>query len=181
MHDVHHHNGPTSVRSELESCPTCGQTLPNGSEGRRIRAKLDAEQRARERQWETDRVRIAATARSEALTEAAVSNQQRFDILLKENARLKEDMQTTVDEQVKERVADREAKFDVERAIHRQVVDKLKTEVAKFARIGEQHSPQRLGEMTELEIFNGLKKARRRTTSSVSPRAFRAPISPRRS
>jgi hypothetical protein len=54
----------------------------------------------------------------------------------------------------------REAKFNVERALHSQEVTRLKAEVAKFGRIGDQRSSQRLGEMTEMEIFNGLKNAR---------------------
>jgi hypothetical protein len=69
-------------------------------------------------------------------------------------------MQTTVDEQVNRLIADREAKFNVERALHSREVTKLKAEVAKFGRIGDPRSSQRLGEMTELEIFNGLKNAR---------------------
>jgi hypothetical protein len=150
MFDIHPHNGHGSVPSE--NCPLCGQLLPNGAEVARIRAKLDADERARQRQWEAEKLQIAAAA------QAAI--QQRFTILLNENAQLKEDMQMTVDEQVNKLVADREAKFDVERAIHKQEVAKLKTEVAKFARIGDQRSSQRLGEMTELEIFNGLKNAR---------------------
>ena len=159
-YDIHHDNGHGSVPSQLEDCPLCEQTLPNGEAGKRIRAKLDDEQRARERQWEAERLRIMAAARSEATAQVEASHQQRFAILLEENAQLKAGTQMTIDEQVKERVADREAKFEVERAIHKQEVDKLKTEVAKFARMGEQRSSQRLGEMTELEIFNGLKNAR---------------------
>jgi hypothetical protein len=151
-YDIHPHNGHGSVASEPENCPLCGQLLPNGAEAARIRAKLDAEQRARERQWEADKLQIAAAAEAAA--------QHRFTILLNENAQLKEDMQTTVDDQVNKLVADREAKFDVERAVHSQEITKLKAEVAKFARMGEQRSSNRLGEMTELEIFNILKNAR---------------------
>jgi hypothetical protein len=39
-------------------------------------------------------------------------------------------------------------------------ITKLNAEVAKFGRIVDQRSPQRLGEMTEMKIFNGLKDAR---------------------
>jgi len=48
-YDVHY-NGETSVHSHLENCPLCGQTLPNDEAARHLHAKLDAEQRARERQ-----------------------------------------------------------------------------------------------------------------------------------
>ena len=159
-YDIHPHNGQTSGHAHLENCPLCGQTLPNGEAGKRIRARLDAEQRARERQWEADKLQIAAASRNEGRTAAEAAAQQRFTILLKENAQLKENMQTTVGEQVNKLVADREAKFNVERALHSQEVTKLKAEVAKFGRIGDQRSSQRLGEMTEMEIFNGLKNAR---------------------
>ena len=97
MFDIHPHTGHGSVPSE--NCPLCGQLLPNGAEVARIRAKLDADERARQRQWEAEKLRIAAA------TEAAI--QQRFTILLNENAQLKEDMQTTVDERVNKLVADR--------------------------------------------------------------------------
>jgi DNA repair exonuclease SbcCD ATPase subunit len=115
-YDIHPHSGPVSA--DLETCPLCGQLLPNGAEGARIRAKLDADERARQRQWEADKQQIAAASRNEARAEAEAAAQQRFTILLNENARLKENMQTTVDEQVNKLVADREAKFNVERALH---------------------------------------------------------------
>jgi hypothetical protein len=164
-YDVHY-NGETSVHSHLENCPLCGQTLPNDDAARHLHAKLDAEQRARERQWEADKIQIAAASRNEGRAEAEAATQQRFTILLKENAQLKQDMQTTVDEQVNKLVADREAKFDVERALHSQEVTKLKAEVAKFARIGDQRSSQRLGEMWDWAVCVLLPASRRSRSRS---------------
>jgi hypothetical protein len=126
-----HIEAPLLGETALTSCPLCGQLLPNGDEAARIHAKLDADERARQRQWDADKLQIAAASRNEGKAEVEAATQQRFTILLNENAQLKENMQTTVDEQVNKRVADREAKFNVERALHSQEIIKLKAEVAK--------------------------------------------------
>jgi hypothetical protein len=139
--------------------PAAGH-IPIREAAARARDKLEAQQQERDRRWEADKLEIAVASRNEGRTEAEAAAQHRFTILLNENAQLKEDMQTTVDERVNKLVADREAKFDVERALHAQEVTKLKAQVAKFGRIGDQRSSNRLGEMTEMDIFNGLKNAR---------------------
>ena len=96
--DIHPHNGHGSVPSELENCPLCGQLLPNGAEATRIHAKLDADERARQRQREADRL----AARSEGIAAA----QPQITALNNQILDLKEGQDAAVNERVeRERLA----------------------------------------------------------------------------
>jgi len=95
-----------------------------------------------------------------ARAQEKVEGDARFNILLQENAQLKESRADEIARQVAEQMADKDAKIAVERAMHQQELTKVKAEVEKLKRIGDQRTSQRLGEMGELEIFNALKAAR---------------------
>jgi hypothetical protein len=156
MYDIHPHNGHGSVPPELENCPLCGQLLPNGAEAARIRAKLDVDARARHQQWEAEKLKIVMAARAQE----KVEGDARFNILLQENAQLRESRAEEVAQQVAARMADKDNKFAIERMQHQQEVTRFKAEIEKLQRSGEQRTSNRLGEAGELEIFNVLKIAR---------------------
>jgi hypothetical protein len=135
----------------LTSCPLCGQLLPNGAEGARIHAKLDADERARQRQWEADRL----AARSEGIAAA----QPQIAALNEKIITMGETMDATINERVdRERLAV-EARVSGELTVKNAEIEKLTKKIAELGRAAEGRPPQQLGQMTEVQVFNALKAA----------------------
>jgi hypothetical protein len=152
---VNRENGQ-SLYSHLEDCPTCGRPFPNDEAATRARGKLEAQQQERDRQWQAEKLKIAMAARAEE----KVEGDARVNILLRENAQLRENRTEEVAQQVEARMADKDNKFAIERMQYQQEVTRFKAEIEKLQRSGEQRTSNRLGEAGELEIFNVLKIAR---------------------
>jgi hypothetical protein len=150
-YDIHSHNGHGSVPSELENCPLCGQLLPNGAEAARIQAKLDADERARQRQQEADRL----AARSEGIAAA----QPQIAALNEKIITLGETMDAAINERVdRERLAV-EARVSGELTVKNAEIVKLTKKISELSRAAEGRPPQQLGQMTEVQAFNALKAA----------------------
>ena len=151
MYDIHPHNGHGSVPPELENCPLCGQLLPNGAEAARIRAKLDADGRARQRQLEADRL----AARSEGIAAAQPQIAALTNKIL--------DMEETKDAAVNERVGRErlaiEARVSGALTLKDAEIARLTKKIDEAKRMTEGRTPQELGQMTEVQVFNALKAA----------------------
>jgi hypothetical protein len=136
----------------LTSCPLCGQLLPNDAEGARIHANLDADERARQRQWEADRL----AARSEGIAAA----QPQIAALNENIIAMGETMDATVAERVEQKTLMIEARVGGEMTMKNQEIERLNKKIVELNRLAAQQTANKLGEMGELEVYNGLKAAR---------------------
>jgi Uncharacterized protein conserved in bacteria (DUF2130) len=156
--DVHHDNGPGSG---LKACPLCERIYDNTETATRVNAKLDAEQRERDRQFNAEIAKIEAQVRRQAIADAQVSHQHRESLLLQEIAALKDGKDADIARQVDAQVAKKEAAMAVEKQMHNLEMQKLKGELEKANRsLSERRASQRLGDMEELKIYNALQTAR---------------------
>jgi len=150
-YDIHPHNGHGSVPSELENCPLCGQLLPNGAEAVRIRAKLEADERARQRQWEADRLAARSDGIAAAQPQITALNNQILD--------LKESQDATVNDRVERERLAIEARHSGALSLKDAEIARLTKKIDEAKRMTEGRTPQALGKMGEVEAFNMLRTA----------------------